>query len=298
MYNAASVFGGLIVKAARKPLVMTLDGVEWKREKWNWLARLVWRLSTRLAVNIADTVVCDSQTVRSMFEARYGKTITYIPYGAKNPANVTDAYRDFGITHKKYFIFVGRLVPEKQVDILLEAYSKLSTDMPLVIVGDNEVDPDYVASLRSRARKNVLFLGYRYGETYESLLAHARVYLTASNLEGTSPSLLAAMGAQVACLVNSIPENRETGGDAVVYFDGSINDLVEKWEALANHEDLVNSYAASGSCRVKTYYDWDAVTGQYIDIYSKTLNNSDRLVMPSSTSQDLQQAWERTPRER
>jgi glycosyltransferase involved in cell wall biosynthesis len=269
LYNAASAVGGVIVRLAGKPLIMTLDGVEWKREKWNGLARMIWKISTWLAVRVANTVVCDSQTVRSLFEKRYNIAIRHIPYGAKSFDNVSDVYRSFGLENQRYFIFVGRLVPEKSVDVLIDAYNELGTDIPLVIVGDNENDPEYVWMLRNRARANVHFLGYRYGNEYESLLSHARAYITASKLEGTSPSLLAAMGARVCCLVNAIPENKETGSDCVLYFDGSTSDLVAKWRALLKHPETIEQFAAKGNERVRSHYDWDAVTTQYLATYGE-----------------------------
>jgi len=267
LYNAASAFGGLIVRLAGKPLIMTLDGVEWEREKWGRLARMVWKISTWLAVRVANTAVCDSRTVKTLFEDKFGVKLRYIPYGAKRIGSISKAYELFGLKQSGYFIFVGRLVPEKGVDVLLDAYSVLTTDIPLVIVGDNEHDAGYVESLRSKARGDVRFLGYRYGEEYESLLANARAYLTASKLEGTSPSLLAAMGAHVCCLVRAIPENIETGGDAVLYFDGTTPDLAKQWQVMADDAETVDDYASKGYERVTAQYDWDVVTRQYLAAY-------------------------------
>ena len=268
LYNAASAFGGLIVRLAGKPLIMTLDGVEWEREKWGLFARMIWRISTWLAVRVANTSVCDSQTVKLLFERQNNKSLRYIPYGAKLVKNVSKDYKDFGLEQFRYFIFVGRLVPEKEVSLLLDAYGSLATDMPLVIVGDNENDPEYAAMLRRRAGANVKFLGYRYGQEYESLLANAHAYVTASKLEGTSPSLLAAMGARVCCLVRSIPENRETGGDSVLYFDGTVHDLVEKMRSISEDDELVSEYALRGYRRVLSLYDWDVVTEEYLSAYA------------------------------
>jgi glycosyltransferase involved in cell wall biosynthesis len=267
MYNAASALGGLIVRMAGKPLIMTLDGVEWEREKWGMVARLIWRMSTWLAVRVANIAVCDSRTVKLLFERKYGTTLAYIPYGAKRIESTSRDYELLGLKQFQYFIFVGRLVPEKEVTLLLDAYAMLATDMPLVIVGDNENDPEYVAMLRRMAGANVRFLGYRYGKEYESLLSNALAYVTASKLEGTSPSLLAAMGAQVCCLVRSIPENQETGGDGILYFDGTIDDLVEKWRTISEDKEVTNEYALKGYERVTSHYDWDVVTRQYLVAY-------------------------------
>jgi len=267
MYNAASSFGGLLVRLSGKPLIMTLDGVEWKREKWGRAARLVWKVSTWLAVKVASTTVCDSNSVKTLFDEQFKTKMQYIPYGAKHIVNKFRCYERFGLERSKYFIFVGRLVPEKGLDDLLTAYTMIASDMPLVIVGDNEQDPGYVEMLHRKAGANVKFLGFRYGEEYEGLLTNARAYVTASKLEGTSPSLLAAMGARVCCLVRAIPENIETGGDSILYFDGSIADLAHQWRTVAEDTELLNTYASKGYQRVNELYDWDVVTEQYLAAY-------------------------------
>src|ERR1039458_144484 len=92
--------------------------------------------------------------------------------------------------------------------------------------------------------------------------------LTASKLEGTSPSLLAAMGAHVCCLVRAIPENMETGGDSVLYFDGGIEDLVNKWRMISEDTEIIKEYASKGYERVVSHFDWDAVTTQYLKAYN------------------------------
>jgi glycosyltransferase involved in cell wall biosynthesis len=268
MYNAASAFGGIFVRLAGKPIVMTLDGVDWERDAWGWVARLVLKMSYWLAVRVANTVVCDSTVVKTIFDKRFGTNVKVIPYGAKRINNISDSYQLFGLERLQYFIFVGRLVPEKGVDILLDAYTKLATNMPLVIVGGSELHTEYVEMLHRKAGTNVKFLGYRYGEEYESLLSNARAYVTASKLEGTSPSLLAAMGARVCCLVRAFPENQETGGDAVLYFDGEIEDLVNKWRTLLEDTATLNKYASMGYERVVSHYDWDAVTQMYLTAYN------------------------------
>jgi len=267
LYNAASAFALPILKLANIPVVITLDGIEWNREKWGWIAKQVWKLATWISIKLADTIVCDSDVVRKYFESKYNKKIKYIPYGAKFIHSTSDVFKSFGLNDKDYVLFVGRFVKEKGVDKLIDSYSSIDTNVPLVLIGDNENDKAYVDYLKNKAGKNVVFLGYRYGEEYESILSHAKVYVSASMLEGTSPSLLAAMGAKVCCLVNGIAENRETGGDSVLYFDGSKQDLVNNLQILLNNEELVDEYSNNGFDRVKRKYDWDVVMKQYTSEY-------------------------------
>lgn len=269
MYNSASSFGGLLVRVSGKKLVMTLDGVEWDRDNWGWVAKKVWRISTWLAVKISNNIICDSKVVSNYFMSLYGANIDYIPYGAKTLDVSMELDKSLGLQKKQYFIFVGRFVKEKGVDTLIDSYNKVGTDIPLVLVGDNENDPDYVDKLKSAAGSNVKFLGYRYGEEYEQLLVNSRAYISASVLEGTSPSLLAAMGARVCCLVNGIKENKETGADSVIFFDGTIDHLVEKIKILVQDDEVVDEYARKGRERVKKNYDWDAVTNRYLTNYER-----------------------------
>ena len=270
MYNAASSFGGVFVKISGKRLVMTLDGVEWDRDNWGWLAKKVWKMATWLAVKVSDKVICDSKVVSDYFMSLFNAYIEYIPYGAKIPDKSIALDDSLDLQKGQYFVFVGRFVKEKGVDTLIEAYNKLDTDMPLVLVGGNESDPDYVQKLKSVAGDNIRFMGYRYGDDYEALLVNARAYISASMLEGTSPSLLAAMGARVCCLVNGIKENRETGGDSVIYFDGSSEDLMSHLNVLVNNVSMVEKYATKGYERVKSYYDWNVVTNSYLASYSNS----------------------------
>ncbi len=195
----------------------------------------------------------------------------YIPYGAKQIQSYSNLYKEFGLQHQGYFLFVGCFVPEKGVDTLLQAYQLSGCSLPLVIIGDNDKDPGYVAALRHKAAGNVHFLGFRFGPEYESLLAHAKVYVSASKLEGTSPSLLAAMGARVCCLVNGIPENRETGGHSVLYFDGTAADLARKLAHCAARPEEVERYAKAGFDYVCEHYNWDVVTKRYLEAYSAAM---------------------------
>jgi glycosyltransferase involved in cell wall biosynthesis len=214
----------------------------------------------------------------------YGKEMLYIPYGSKQIQGQSDLYKQFGLEDKGYFLFVGRFVPEKGVDTLIEAHRLSGSTLPLVIIGDNDKAPDYVAALRSKAGGKVHFLGFRYGAEYESVLAHSRAYVSASKLEGTSPSLLAAMGARVCCLVNGIPENCETGGQSVLYFDGTAADLAQKMALLTDNPTEAERYAEAGLDRVRELYDWDAVTARYLEVYSAAIGSEPSPVSLSSTA--------------
>lgn len=269
LYNAASSLAAMLLILARKNIVITLDGVEWRREKWGAIAKIVWKMVTLLSVKVSKKVVCDSAHVRDYFQEIFNSEICFIPYGANFLSDADDSYTIHGLEEKSYVIFVGRLVKEKGVDTLIRAFSKSSIDVPLVIVGDNESDPEYVEYLKGLAEGDIKFLGFRYGEEYKSLLLNSLVYVSASVLEGTSPSLLGAMGAGICCLVNEIPENRETGGSGVLYHDGSIEGLSKKMNEVVNSREVVDCYGALGKERAGAIYTWSAVSDRYLEMYAR-----------------------------
>src|SRR5262249_33694581 len=154
--------------------------------------------------------------------------------------------------------FVGRLVPEKGVHNLIQAYKRLNTDYPLVIIGDDVTQTPYRDELFSHQSDRIRLLGFVYGEDYEQLLSGAQAYVSASSLEGTSPSLLAAMGARVCSLVNGIEENCAAAQGAAILFEkNNYDDLQRKWQQLANEPAVVEEWAEKAYQYVVANYRWD-----------------------------------------
>lgn len=270
LYNTGNAFLLPLLRLAGHRTVISVDGVEWRRDKWQPAQKLAHKLGERLAVRFAHRVVADNQAVADYYRQRYGAEAAVIAYGAE-PVHASEqaaaVLAPFGLEAGRYFLFVGRLVPEKGVHALIEAYRRLRPTDPLVIVGDDKPGP-YRDRLWAQGSDDVRFLGYQYGEAYEQLLANARMYLSASSLEGTSPSLLAAMSAGVCCLVNGIPENRITSGGSVeVYEQHDIDDLVRRWQALIDDPERSEAQARRGQEHQRLHYEWDHIAKQYIDLF-------------------------------
>ena len=181
-------------------------------------------------------------------EAAFSRAVRLLEvYGAEvcQPEE-TNALRKFGLEREGYLLFVGRLKPEKRVHLLIQAFEGLRTDKKLAIVGDDPFSKEYIRSLKSTKNPRVKFLGYVYGDEYIQLCCNAYVYVTASEVEGTSPALLAAMGYGNCVVVNAIPENLETIGDAGVSFRrNDVADLRAKLQELIDHPELVQQYRFS-----------------------------------------------------
>ncbi len=253
--------------------VVTVDGPDWERPKWGRLARQVLKTSARLAVGMADAIITDSLVSQRYYRDNFGKQTVYIPYGADiAEVEACDALAAYGLRPRGYVLFVGRLVPDKGVHFLIEAFEGLRSDLNLAIVGDSPLFPEYVQRLKSTSDPRVRFLGYVFGEPYRQLCAHAFAYVQPSLVEGTSPALLAAMGAGNCVVVNSIPENLETIGSAGLSFARNDPlDLRRVLQILVDNPDRVSHYRAEARQRVMEVYNWDTIAFKHETLYHSLL---------------------------
>ena len=271
VYNTGNAFLLPLLRLFGFRVVISVDGIEWRRKKWGLIQRWSHRLGAHLAVRFADKVVADNQAVADFYAQRYNCSAATIAYGAQ-PIRRSDGADEilsrFGLQADQYCIFVGRIVPEKGVRELIDAYERLDTQFALVIVGD-DAPTTYRNEIWARRSGKVRLLGYQYGPIYEQLLANARMYVSASMLEGTSPSLLSAMSAGVCCLVNGIPENRSTAEGSVAFYEQDDNDdLVRCWQALLDDPERSAAIAAAGQAHQSRFYDWDVIAKRYIELFS------------------------------
>jgi len=168
----------------------------------------------------------------------------------------------------RYIIFIGRFVKEKGIEFLLENYSKLDTDLKLVVVGGNVTDKEYVDKLKSTKDERIIFPGFVYGKEYESLLKYAKFYVSCSFLEGTSPSLLSAMAINGFALVSDLPQNIEVlKGTCKTFQTGVSEDFRSKFVSLLKEADIDLERIKTLEV-IKKYYTWDRITNQYIDLFN------------------------------
>jgi len=247
-------------------VVLNVDGLDWKRKKWGRLARSFIRASEGWAPRAAQRLVTDSRRVQDYYHERYGADSAYIAYGAV-PGSVPPGAElaRFGLTPRRYVLFVGRLVPENCAHHLVEAFDGLVTDLKCVIVGDAPYAESYIRSLRATTDPRVVFTGYVFGEGYRELLSSAYCFVETSEVGGTHPALLEAMGAGAAVLVNDTPENLETIGDAGQSYDGGIaaSSLRAALERLLKDPALAAALGRRAVERVRVHYSWDRVTDAY-----------------------------------
>ena len=259
----------LITRWASIPAVINVDGLDSDRRKWPAFAKAYLRFAERTAPRWADEAITDSHAVADIYERRYGQQIGVVPYGVTDPGHDgTETLERLGLEPRRYILFVGRLEPENNPHVLVEAFSRIGSvkarDMKLAIVGGAPYADDYIRQVWRTADPRVVFPGYVFGRGYWELQRHAYLFCAPTEVGGTHPVILEAMAAGNCVLVNDHRPNAETVGDAGIYFSGStgVADLTAQLERLLADPALVAEYRERALRRAQMY-SWEAVTDQY-----------------------------------
>lgn len=253
-----------------KKVVTTVHGLDWAREKWGWVASQFLRGCEWTATRFPHQTVVVSQTLEKYFREERGATnVTYVPNGTPLPAPASsEPLTGLDLEPEGYILFVGRLVPEKGLHVLVEAHRRATPEWPLIIVGEGHFTEDYVDSCREQAAPSVRFIGPRYGEGLFSLQQHAAVVVAPSSLEGLSIALLEAMSFGRPVLGSDIPENLEVlGGVGKSFRMGDPEDLGRRLREMLEDPAGRQEMGRKGRERIATEYDWDRVVAATKSIY-------------------------------
>jgi len=269
-----------------KTTMATMHGLDWQRGKWGGFAKFVLRLGELSAVYLASDAIAVSQKITNYVKDRYGKDIHFIPNGfsstdANNGMN-SDVIEKNSLS--KYVLFLGRLVPEKGIHLLIESFSKLDTDHQLVIAGRGTHTSRYVDQLKEMAAEDsrIIFTGGLYGADKETAFNHASVFVLPSTIEGMPIALLEAMSHGIPCVVSDIQENREvveTGQTryAYVFESENVNELGKTLSRVIENLDEAKSIAAEAKKYVYQTFSWDKIATETLAAYTATLSGQSRL---------------------
>ena len=259
----------LVTRLAGIPTVINVDGLDSDRRKWNRMAKAYLRTAERLSPSLATTAITDSHAVADIYSQRYGRSIGVVPYGAEVPEFTDAGVLDrLGLEPRRYVLFVGRLEPENNPHLLVEAWARISSErtrgMKLVVVGGAPYASDYITRVRRAADPRVLFPGYIFGPGYWELQRNAYLFCAPTEVGGTHPVILEALAAGNCVLVNDYRPNAETVGEAGAYFSGQagVPDLARQLELLLADPGAVEDYRSRALERARMY-SWDAVASAY-----------------------------------
>lgn len=262
-----------LLKLFGKKVVVTIHGLDWQRAKWkNGFGAKYIHYGEKMAVKYADQIIVLSQNVKRYFKDTYGRDTVFVPNGINEPDIVpADHIREkWKLEKDSYILFLGRVVPEKGEQYLIEAFKQVSTDKKLVIAGgvsDTEEFEKYLHSLAA-GDDRIIFTGFVEGRLKDELYSNAYVYSLPSDLEGMPISLLEAMSYGNCCLTSDIDECSEVVEDKAVMFKKSdVADLREKLQSLCDNPDMVQGYKDKAREFILNKYNWNDVVDKTLDIY-------------------------------
>jgi glycosyltransferase involved in cell wall biosynthesis len=270
--NAANAFVLPILRAARIPCAINVDGIERKRRKWNILGRAVYSIGEAMSVSFANAVIADAEVIAGYYREHYAANPVTIPYGADFPDEAdSDVLTRLGLQPRGYILYVSRFEPENNpLEVVLACEQLPSTAPPLVMLGKGLYAHGLVTELHRHAGERILFPGALYGRDYRTLQRNALLYIQATEVGGTHPALIEAMASGGAVLAHDTPENREVGGDAVGYFSlrprETLSGTLREWLA---DEGFRDAYRARARKRAGQTYSWDRVTGAYETLFRR-----------------------------
>ena len=180
-----------------KKCIATIHGLDHQRAKWGRFASWYIRTGEKCAVRFAEHIIVLSENVKNYFKDTYDRETVFVPNGVlpAEPVAAEEIVSQYGVNKDEYILFLGRLVPEKGVKYLIQAYKELDTDKKLIIAGGSSDSSEHMQELQSLAGDDprIIFTGFVQGRILEELYSNAYVYVLPSDLEGMPLSLLEAM---------------------------------------------------------------------------------------------------------
>ncbi|WP_158182465.1 glycosyltransferase family 4 protein [Enterococcus faecium] len=255
-----------------KRCVATIHGLDHQREKWNKLASTYIMLGEKCAVKFADEIIVLSESVQNYFEDIYGRKTRFIPNGVKkieikSAGLITEKY---GLTKDSYILFLGRLVPEKGIRYLIEAFKDVQTDKKLIIAGGSSDTDEFANELKELAKgdERIIFTGFVQGQELEELYSNAYIYTLPSDLEGMPLSLLEAMSYGNCCIVSNISECTEVVEDkAMIFKKSDVSDLKIRLEEACNQSEMVKVLKNQATEFICSKYNWDKIVQETLNLY-------------------------------
>jgi glycosyltransferase involved in cell wall biosynthesis len=256
-----------------KKTVVTVQGLDWQRKKWSWFARGVLKLGERASARLPNRTLVVSRTLEKHYLERHSKETVYTPNGTRIWKRRSGSHLErLGLVAGEYVLYLGRFSPEKNCDLLVQAFEKTQISMKLVLAGGSSHTDGYVTRLRKHASDQIRFLDWLSGDELEEVLTNAALFVLPSDLEGLSLALLDAMGAGVCVLTSDVPENREVIEDTgFVFKRGDAADLERMLGLLLLDAGLRQIAGESARQRVRQHYLWGTAATGLAAVYGELM---------------------------
>ncbi len=267
--NAANSIFAWMPRLAGTPVVVNVDGIERLRRKWNWLGRNYYLLSEYFSTLFPNVIVTDARVIETYYREKYRAASVYIPYGAlTGRIEGSRTLEKLGLTAREYCLYVSRLEPENNAHLVVQAFEKVKTKKRLVIVGDAPYAKDYIRVVKATSDPRILFPGAIYGEGYRELMGNAFCYIHATDVGGTHPALVEAMGQANLIIANGTPENEEVlGNSGLLYRKNDPLDLARCIQEAVDRPERFEGLRDAALKRAQTEYSWEDIVTRYEQLF-------------------------------
>lgn len=268
----------VLARASGKPVVLSVDGLDWQRGKWGPIGRFYFYSAARSAVRFCTRLITDAEAMRDFYQKHFGRDSTMIAYGAKVESSTEPALIErYGIVPRKYYLIVSRLIPENSLDIMIEGFVRSPSQRKLVIVGGANYADKFHDRLRSLAGSDprIQFTGQIHDqELLKELFCNCYTYLHGHSVGGTNPALLRAMG--YGCCVGALDTvfNREVLGNAGLFFPRSASAVTKLIAALDESEGLPTTYRELAPRRIADRYTWERIVDEYEHTFAEVARDA------------------------
>lgn len=254
-------------------VVASLHGIDSQRDKWGGFASKYLEFGEKMAAQKADVCLVLSRNMKEYIDNKYGVNSVLFANGIDKPDyHAPEIIKEkYGLEKDSYILSLGRIVPEKGIHYLIDAFRKSKTDKKLIIAGGAEANKDYYNQLLQAAQgdERIIFTGFVMGQEIQEFYSNAYIFALPSNLEGMANALLEAMSYGNCCLVSDIPENTEVVKDKAVIFEkGNVVQLTDRLQELLDNPESVNLYKKQATSYILEHYNWDLVVEQMLRIYA------------------------------
>lgn len=262
-----------IPKLFKKKIVVTIHGLDWQRSKWGGFATKYIKFGEKMAAKYADKIIVLSKGVQKYFKDTYNRDTTFIPNGVNKPIirepNIIK--EKYNLEKDEYILFLARIVPEKGLHYLIEAFKQIDTNKKLVIAGGASHTNNYLEEIKKLAKQDnrIIMTGFIQGEELEELFSNCFLYCLPSDIEGMPLSLLEAMSYGCNCLISNIEESVQVTEEyATVFKKSDTQDLREKLEEIVKNKNVKYSKKEIYDYILKKY-NWDRVVETTLKIYEE-----------------------------
>jgi glycosyltransferase involved in cell wall biosynthesis len=259
-----------VARLSRRPVVMNVDGLDWRRGKWGPVARTYFYSAARMAVRSCTTLVTDAEAMRAFYREHFARDSEMIPYGARvEQSTRPDLLTPLSIAPRDYYLIVSRFIPENSLEDMLSGFAKSSSRRRLVVVGDANYRDAFHYRLRVIAANDsrIAMLGHIADQAQlTELWCNAYAYLHGHSVGGTNPALLRAMGCGSCVIARDTVFNREVLGNAGVFFNDA-ESVTRSIDALDGDGARADQLRRLGPARIEERYTWERVVGEYERVF-------------------------------